>query len=274
MGSIYMNTGSRPFERNIQIYNNYVRGYHFDAPSGLRVVSYGIYVDNGSQGYYIKRNLLDSIEESAVFIHGGGFNVVRNNIFRNSHSPYFSQNLYQMNWAHGLTKSALRNWFSQRETFGREDSPHSGYPGLLSFYKAITPEIYDLVINATSTSEYMMLGKYQSNEAFVQRGNVFSDNLLFNSPEDPINKNNYWSGQHIKILPEKGVFISSYFGDWSPYIEINNIVATSTDPFSVSISGPHVWINLNEDALFPSGISTLGKISEKEGVRWSTPSLH
>ncbi len=269
MGVIYSNTGEVPYQRNNTIKNNYIKGYTFLASTGVKVITYGIYIDNGSQGYNVEKNIFDGVEQCAIFLNGGGYNVTKNNIIKNSLSPYFAQNMYEVCWADAIVKGVINKWISQKSKY--TSLPYSNYPGLVEFYEALTPELTSKITNAVSYADYMNDPEYKNSVAFCQKGNTYTDTLIYNSPSFPRPANmTYFAVNGMISKPEIGAYISSEFGSWEPRITINNIKDMSTDPFNADVNGRDITITFNKVAIASYSIPEINDISADIGVRKNT----
>lgn len=186
MLSVYFNTGNNPQHRGTVIRRNYFHDVNTKWKQGA-----GVYLDNETYGVAVVENYFYNSggEESgwSVMVHGGGDNIVRNNIFIDCRFPYMVSTRLN-GYAAKQFESRLVNWSKLfQEQYPLLDTAKVAhlkrYPELILFFddgdKA--PDVFDYTFNIKKNDKGEVLN-YRNRR--TPPTNVFENNLVFNARTD------------------------------------------------------------------------------------------
>jgi len=169
MGCIYTNTSMDPRNVGHVIKNNYFHGKNTSLgafmASGEPFHRRAIYLDNGSCGWTITKNVFYAMSDSTIFYNGGGWNYTSENLFVDCRTPLRMSLVYAApvsSWAIGLAEAASNNWISIYNTI-------LSLPGF---------KLTDMGIRFPWLST-LLLTKTPA-EVFDHRTNEFTDNVFYN----------------------------------------------------------------------------------------------
>lgn len=241
MGIMYMNLGAAPQQRGTQVYNNYF--HHYD-PAAEEVkgkaANWGVYLDNGTQGFEVVNNIFANTNAGGVNMHGGGWNVVQNNIFANAQIAVKYSNLYTLDWTYtnGLSPRTYKTWKTIRDTYMQYNPETKAYSFKAKFkdtfgkykqleeFMAMNNKFF--AIMSTIKEANRIPNEYRSSVYLAQPGNQIKNNLMYN--------------KEIELF-EDGIGKDYGFGKQDT-IEIANNKMTKEDPGFKNLAGGDYTLNI------------------------------
>ena len=264
MLSVYFNTGNNPQHRGTVIRRNYFHDVNTKWKQGA-----GVYLDNETYGVAVLENYFYNSggEESgwSVMVHGGGDNIVRNNIFIDCRYPFLVSTRLN-GYAKDKFEGRLVSWGKLfREEYPLLDTVHIAhlkrYPELIHFFddKQQSPAAFDYTFHLQKNDKGEVTNYWDRRTPST---NVFENNLVYNSQP-----NYFRMKEAIDGVTENRKFytVNSFPAEGGKLKDIlihsNNFLA-DTDPGFVNFKGKNFSLKNNADIL--KQIPALGKIPFNE----------